>query len=237
MQGCLLAMLSAFVGMYMTAALASDSVNDPADPSPQEDGRPPPRQAALQGVLGSKALLLVDGERLLLSVGEVSTSGVRVLRIETDAVEVSIDGQPRRLVLGDSHTVTGPYRERESVAVTISRDPRGMYSTIGSINGLPVSFLVDTGATTVAMNKQHAKRLAIDFRVTGNPILVGTASGVTRAYRVTLDKVSVGEITLRNITAVVMDGDFPAQVLLGMTFLGQLEMQREGGVLHLKKTF
>lgn len=219
----LLGILSAFV----VVCFADDS----------QPEREPTRQAVLQGILGSKALLLVDGQRLMLSVGQAEKSGVSVLRIGADQVEIAIDGQHRRLRLGDAYSVTGPYKERKSVEVVIFRDKRGMYSTIGSINGLPVSFLVDTGATTVAMNKQHAKRLAIDFRVTGKPTIVGTASGMTRAYQVMLDKVSVGDIVLRNVPGVVMDGNFPTQVLLGMTFLGKLELQREGGRLHLKKTF
>jgi len=235
MKLCLLGILSAFTAVCAGAPLVNTPIASPS--VGLQDEREAPRQVALQGVLGKKALLLVDGERLMLSVGQALKSGVRVLRISADMVEITIDGQHRQLRLGDAHSVTGRYKERESVDVTIFPDKRGMYNTVGSINGLPVSFLVDTGATTVAMNKQHAKRLAIDFRVTGKPTFVGTASGVTKAYRVTLDKVSVGEITLRNVAAVVMDGNFPMQVLLGMTFLGKLEMQREGTALHLKKTF
>lgn len=232
---CLLIILSAF-SVFCAAAPLTD-IPAPVSPVEPQDEREAPRQAVLQGILGKKALLLVDGERLMLSVGQAMQSGVRVLRINTDAVEITIDGQHRQLRLGDAHSVTERFKQRKSVEVTIFSDKRGMYNTVGSINGLPVNFLVDTGATTIAMNKQHAKRLAIDFLVTGNPTFVGTASGVTKAYRVTLDKVSVGRITLRNIVAVVMDGNFPRQVLLGMTFLGQLEMQREGTALRLKKNF
>lgn len=232
-QWSLLVILSGFFAVCTAAPLASE----PAGVSVDQDDRKAPRHTALQGILGSKVLLLVDGERLMLSVGQSVKSGVRVLDIGTDSVEISIDGEKRHLRLGDSHSVAVPFRERESVEVTLFRNKRGMYNTVGSINGLPVNFLVDTGATTVAMNKQHAKRLAIDFRVTGAPIFATTASGVTRAYRVTLDKVSVGEITLRNVVAVVMDGNFPVDVLLGMTFLGKLEIQHEGAAMRLKKTF
>jgi len=195
-----------------------------------------PRQVVLQGILGSKALLLVDGKRIMLAVGQAKKSGIRVLRIAPEHVEVSIDGLPRRLRLGDSNAVTTPFKTRKFVMVTIPRDKHGMYSTVGSINGLPVGFLVDTGATTIAMNAQQATRLGIDFRVIGEPTFVGTASGVTKAYRVTLKVVSVGDITLRNIVAVVIDGGFPVQVLLGMSFLSQLEMRHEGELLRLKKT-
>ncbi len=215
----------------MLSAFAAESVAVP-------DGeRESTRQVILQGILGTKVLLLVDGERFMLSTGQAQKSGLRVLRIAEEFVDIDVDGQHRRLRLGDNHAVTGPYKKREFVEVIIARDKRGMYSTVGSINGLPVTFLVDTGATTIAMNAQQATRLAIDFRVVGESIFVGTASGITRAYRVSLDRVSVGEITLKNVVAVVMDGRFPIQVLLGMSFLGQLEMQRAGGLLHLKKTY
>jgi len=203
---------------------------------PQDD-RKPARQVVLQGILGSKALLMVDGQRQMMSVKDTMKQGVRVLRIAEEQVDVEVDGKRRRLRLGDSHSVTGRYKVRESTEVIISKNNNGMYSTVGSINGLPVSFLVDTGATSVAMSAQHAKRLAIDFRVAGEPTFVGTASGVSKAYRVTLDKVTVGGITQHNVRAVVIDGNFPMQVLLGMSFLGQLEIQRDGNIMRLKKKF
>lgn len=232
---CVLGILSAFSIVCAAAPLENTPIG--ASSAELQDEREIPRQVALQGILGKKALLLVDGERLMLSAGQAIKSGVRVIRVNPDTVEITIDGQYRHLHLGDAHSVTGRFKERESVEVTIFSDKRGMYNTVGSINGLPVNFLVDTGATSIAMNKEHAKRLAIDFLVTGEPTVVGTASGVTKAYRVNLDSVSVGGIKLQNVAAVVMDGNFPLQVLLGMTFLGQLEMQREGTALHLKKNF
>ena len=163
--------------------------------------------------------------------------GVYILRISPEVVDVMVDGQRRKLRLGGNNVVTNRYKQRKDTTVTISRSANGMYSTVGSINGLTVSFLVDTGATTIAMNADHARRLAIDYRVVGDPTFVGTASGVAKAYRVTLDTVTVGKITMRNISAVVMDGKFPTQVLLGMSFLGRLEIQREGAIMRLKKKF
>jgi len=201
------------------------------------DERAPARQVVLQGILGSKALLLVDGQRQLLSVRDAATQGVRVLRISAEHVDVEIDGKRRRLRLGDHYSVTGRYKARSAVEVAIPKDKRGMYSTVGSINGLPVPFLVDTGASTIAMNAQQARRLAIDFRVTGEPTFVGTASGVSKAYRVRLDKVTIGGISQRNVPAVVIDGQFPVQTLLGMSFLGRLEIQRDGSILRLKQKF
>jgi len=218
----LLLILSAFAGVCVAES---------------QDERKPARQVVLQGILGSKALLLVDGQRQMMSVKNAAKQGVRVLRIAEEQVDVEVDGKRRRLRLGDSYSVTDQYKVRESIEVIIAKNNTGMYSTVGSINGLPVSFLVDTGATSVAMSAQHAKRLAIDFRVTGEPTFVGTASGVSEAYRVVLDKVTVGDITQHNVRAVVIDGNYPMQVLLGMSFLGQLEIQRDGNIMRLKKKF
>lgn len=194
------------------------------------------RQVSLQGILGSKAVLSIDGKRKLLSSGQLE-NGVKIIRIHPNSVEVTIEGEPNHLRMGDHNTVATPYKQKESATVVVSPDARGMYTTVGSINGLPVSFLVDTGATTIAMNAVQAKRLGIDFRIVGNATMVGTASGVTKAYQVVLDKVTLGPITLRNISAVVIEGGFPVQTLLGMSFLGRLELQREGSVMRIRKKY
>lgn len=218
----LLIILSAFTGLCVAES---------------PDQRKQARQIVLQGILGSKALLLVDGQRQMLSAKDGVKQGVRVLRINIENVVVEIDGKRHVLHLGDSHSVAGQFKARESTEVIISKNNQGMYTTVGSINGLPVSFLVDTGASTIAMNAQHARRLSIDFRVTGEPTFVGTASGVSKAYRVTLNKVTVGGIAQHNVSAVVIDGNFPVQALLGMSFLGQLEIQRDGNIMRLKKKY
>ena len=195
-----------------------------------------PRQVSLEGILGSKAVLSIDGKRKLLASGQ-QEAGVKLIKIYPDSIEVKIDGSLKRLRMGDHHAVASPYKQRKSTTVIVSPDARGMYITVGSINGLPVSFLVDTGATTIAMNAIEAKRLGIDFRMVGRKTMVGTASGNARAYGVILDKVTLGAITLNNVSAVVIDGRFPEQTLLGMSFLGQLEIQREGLVMRIKKKY
>jgi len=194
------------------------------------------RQVSLQGILGSKAVLSINGKRQLLSSGE-KVDGVQIIKIYPNSIEVSIDGKRRRLRMGDLNAVSSGYKQKESVTVIVAPDARGMYVTVGSINGLPVSFLVDTGATTIAMNAAQAKRLGIDFRMTGQETMVSTASGVAKAYGVILDKVTLGAIALHNIPAVIIEGGFPVQTLLGMSFLGQLDLQREGSVMRIKKKY
>ena len=85
------------------------------------------------------------------------------------------------------------------------------------------------------MNRNEARRLGIDYLVEGDPGRARTASGVVNTYRIRLKSVRVGDITLRDVAASVVDGDFPADVLLGNTFLNRLELRREGKILELRK--
>jgi aspartyl protease family protein len=112
-----------------------------------------------------------------------------------------------------------------------------MYLVVGSINGYPVDFVVDTGATLVSLSGREARRLGIDYRVVGTPGQSSTASGIDTIYLVNLDRVKVGDIELRNVRGAVHDGDFPPATLLGMSFLSRLTMRQDGQVLELKKKF
>ena len=121
--------------------------------------------------------------------------------------------------------------------VQIWPDAYGMYSIIGNINSYPVTFLVDTGATLIAMNKNEARRLGLDYLVIGTPSQASTASGVVNTYHIKLKKVRVGDITLTGVDATVIDGNFPTEVLLGNSFLNRLDMRRDGKMLELKQKF
>jgi aspartyl protease family protein len=110
-----------------------------------------------------------------------------------------------------------------------------MYTVEGSVNQFPVRFLVDTGATTVALSKRQARRLELDYELKGIEGMTSTASGIARAYHLTLKKVKVGDIELNNVEAVIIDSDFPLVSLLGMSFLNRVDMTRNGYVLELRK--
>ncbi|NNJ94139.1 MAG: TIGR02281 family clan AA aspartic protease, partial [Halobacteria archaeon] len=104
----------------------------------------------------------------------------------------------------------------------------------GAINGLTVPFLVDTGASTVAMNSAQARRLGIDFRVDGEPATVVTASGRTDAWKLKLRSVKVGALEVKGVEAVVIDGEQPATTLLGMSYLGRVEINNDGQLMTLR---
>lgn len=182
-----------------------------------------------------KAIVTIDGTRRVLNAGDVSPEGAKLIKANSDEAVFEINGQRETFGLG-AHIGTS-FTAASSREVQIFPDPAGMYTTTGSINGHLINFLVDTGATNIALNSNHAKRLGIDFRYTGKKGYVETASGVEEAYGVILRTVKVGEIELRDVQATVIDGDFPSDVLLGMSFLGRVDMQRVGTTLTLRKKF
>ncbi len=191
----------------------------------------------IQGVFTDKALLQIDGSERMLSVGQTSPEGVKLISAGGDRIEIEVNG--RRLVqqMGASLSITSDYAERKSDDVRLWPDARGMYWAEGSINGMPMKFIVDTGATLISMNRAHARRLGIDY-LKGREISVATASTVETGYLVSLNAVRVGGIQLHNVEAVVhQSASFPTEALLGMSFLGRLDMQREGAELRLKKKF
>ena len=127
------------------------------------------------------------------------------------------------------------YAEPENIEERIFADDRGMFIRSGTINGRSVDFLVDTGATSIAMNASQAKWLGIRYRLKGKESTVSTASGFVKAYEVNLNTVSLGSIKQKNVRAVVIEGKHPGPILLGMTFLSNLKVDTKGIVMMLKK--
>ncbi|MFO8024986.1 TIGR02281 family clan AA aspartic protease [Thiohalophilus sp.] len=186
----------------------------------------------IHGLFRDMAILKVDGRQYTLRPGESTPQGITLIRADSEQAVLEIDGQQETYPLG-SHIST-VYSRPEMPEAVIYRQ-NGMYYGSGSINSQSISFIVDTGASAISMNEAQARRLGLDFRVIGDPIRVSTANGVVRAYKVTLDRVKVGDIQLNNVTGIVHEGASPQVILLGMSFLGQLEMQRDGERLVLKK--
>jgi aspartyl protease family protein len=187
------------------------------------------------GLFSNRAVVLIDGRQHVLQAGQGGQEGVRLLAADSESALLEIDGHEVEARLDGR--VTARKRTAEVQEVQVWRNNAGMYTTVGSINGLTVSFLVDTGASQVALNADEARRLGIDFRVSGTPTSVGTASGVVRAWAVTLDTVKVGSLELHNIGAVVLEGSSPQHALLGMTYLGRLEIDNDGRLMTLRKKY
>lgn len=188
----------------------------------------------LAGLFPGKVLLTIDGgPPRTVAVGSTTAEGVKVLSVDGETAAFEIDGRRRILRVGQN--VAAQASRSGPATAVLTADGRGHFVTSGSINGAPVRFLVDTGASMVSLGAADARRLGIDASK-GRRGLSNTANGQAVVYHVKLDSVKVGEIVLNNIDALVHQNDLPI-ALLGMSFLNRMEMQRDGETMTLKKRY
>lgn len=190
---------------------------------------------SLVGLLPGKALVVIDGGKpRSIPVGTKTAEGVKLLSIGEGAAQFEIDGRARRLLVGE-HAVSAGNDAAGGGTINLTADSGGHFITMGSINGATVRFLVDTGATLISLGATDAVRANINYQK-GQPGYSMTANGTTRVWRVTLNSVRVGEVTLNQVDAAVHEHDLPV-VLLGMSFLNRMEMKRDGQTMTLKKRY
>ncbi|MBT0585544.1 TIGR02281 family clan AA aspartic protease [Alteromonas sp. SM 2104] len=122
-------------------------------------------------------------------------------------------------------------RSGEQIEVILEQNRAGHYVATGSINRVPVVFLIDTGATDVSIPAHLASTLNL---TAGRPALARTANGTVRIAETTLDRIAVGDIELQNVDANLNPGMQGDHILLGMSFLKQLEFTQRGNALILR---
>lgn len=195
---------------------------------------PTGRSVGLSGLMGGKALLIIDGKPRTLAVG-ASHDGVRLIAIETDgSAQVDVQGRRVRLPLGGAPASVGEGpRPGAGTQLTMVAGPGGHFTSGGTINGRMVTFLVDTGATTVAMSRVDAERVGLDL-TNARTGLAQTANGAVPVQRVTLNSVRIGDVEVFNVDATVLPTPM-SHVLLGNSFLTRFQMKRENDVLTLDK--
>ena len=191
-------------------------------------------EVSVVGLFPSKALVQIDGGApRTLSVGQKTAEGVALIGVDRDAATFDIDG--KRATIGLTQARVGR-SEASAQSAVIMADLQGHFPADGQVNGRPMRFLVDTGATYVSLPSADARRLGVDY-AKGQPVLMRTAGGTARGYLVKLDTVSVGTVTVYGVDAVVLDGDDLSLPLLGMSFLNRMDMRREGNVMTLTKRY
>jgi aspartyl protease family protein len=193
------------------------------------------------GLFPNKAVVQIDGGALqTLSVGQKTRDNIILLSVDRDGATFDVQGRRVALTIGPARRQTSPAAAAQtsptaaaSYAVVPTND-RGDLVADGEVNGMPVRFAVDTGATFITLPAREASRLGLDYR-NGQKLVMETANGNVFAYRLKLDTVRVGGVAVHNVDAVITEGNSLPVALLGMSFLNRTDMKREGTILTLTK--
>ncbi|MGH8848311.1 MAG: retropepsin-like aspartic protease family protein [Polaromonas sp.] len=195
------------------------------------------QSVALAGMLGSKALLVVDGSAPKTVAAGETHQGVKVISTSGDQAVIEQSGKRLTLRVGDAPVSMGGSGASagRGTRIVIAESGGGHFMTAGQINGRAVQFMVDTGATSVAMSVSDAERAGIAYK-TGQPVRMSTANGITEGFRITLNSVRVGDVEVYDVAAVVIPQPMPF-LLLGNSFLSRFQMKRENNLMTLDKRY
>lgn len=185
------------------------------------------------GLFPGKAVLVIDGSAPRTVPVGANVSGVRLIAVDQDSATVEIAGKRQRLAIGQHAHAGGDGGDAQSTSLTA--DGRGHFITTGTVNGATIRFMVDTGATSVALGASDARRANVST-ANARPVMVQTANGITQGWVVTLNSVRVGDVTLNEVEGIVHQHDMP-MALLGMSFLNRMEMKRDGQTMTLRKRY
>jgi aspartyl protease family protein len=190
------------------------------------------QSVSFSGHMGYRALLVIDGVPRSLSEGN-SVAGVRLVSVNPSTAVVEINGKQQTLELGGSPVSVSGVQREGGTQIVIPAGAGGHFITAGSINGKAVEFMVDTGATTIALSIAEADRIGLKYKdnakLTGN-----TANGMVIGYQAMLGVVRVGDVQVYNVEAAVLPMAMP-QVLLGNSFLNRFQMKRDNERMTLEK--
>ena len=187
------------------------------------------------GLFPGKAVVVINGTSpRTIGVGQKQPEQVTLISTASSSAVFDIEGKRHTLELGE-HFAAPSGGPGANTTLTLSADTVGQFWTVGQINGKSTRFLIDTGATSIALPASVARNMGIDY-TKGQRGFASTAGGVVPAYRVSLDAVTVGDITLYRVEASIFEGGLDV-ALLGMSFLNRLEMKRDGAQMVLTKRF
>lgn len=195
------------------------------------------QSVALTGVLGSKALLVIDGTAPRTAAPGDTVQGVKLVSVTGDQAVVEIGGRRQTLRVGEAPVSVGGRAPSGDGAgrITLSAGSGGHFLGQGSINGRAAQFMVDTGATAVSMGVAEARRLGVNYEA-GQPVRMNTANGVAQGWRVKLGSVRIGDVTVYEVDAVVTPESMPF-VLLGNSYLNRFQMRRDNDLMVLEKRY
>jgi aspartyl protease family protein len=195
------------------------------------------QSVALQGMLGSKALLIVDGAAPKTVAPGETFKGVKVLSTAGDQAVVEIDGKRETLRVGEAPASVGGKGggPAHGSRIVLTAESGGHFMSQGAINGQAVRFMVDTGATSVAMGAAEADRIGLKYK-NGQLGYTNTANGTVTVWRVKFASVRVGDVEIYDVDGVVVPTSMPL-VLLGNSFLGRFQMKRDNDQMVLERRY
>jgi aspartyl protease family protein len=189
------------------------------------------------GLFSGKAVLVIDGGKpRTMAAGDTSPEGIKLISATSEFAVVEIGGRRQTLAPGQSGYANAARPDSGAASVILTADARGHFITSGTINGITIQFLVDTGASAITLSSSDARRLGINY-LAGSRALTQTANGVVPVYKVKLDAVRVGNVTANNVDAVIIEGNGLPVALLGMSFLNRMDMKRDGLTMTLTKRY
>ncbi len=199
--------------------------------------QPASQSVSLVGVLGGKALLVVNGSApKAIAVGE-SHQGVKLLQTQGDQAVVEIGGTRQTLRLGDVPVSAGGGAPGPTSGgrIVMHAGSGGHFMSQGLINGRPVTMMVDTGATAVALSAVDADRIGLNYQ-SARRVPISTANGNSYGWLVKLSSVRLGDVDVFDVDALVTPAPMPF-VLLGNSFLTRFQMNRTNDQLVLVKRY
>lgn len=194
------------------------------------------QSVALSGVMGNKALLIVDGGApKSVTVGE-SYQGVRVVSAQGQQAVVDIAGVRQTLQMGAApSSVSGGAAPEGGSRIVLQAGDYGHFHSAGQINGRMVNFVVDTGASMIGIGQADADAIGLKYQ-SGERVPMSTANGHALGWRLSLQSVRIGDVMVRNVDAVVSPGSMP-YVLLGNSFLSRFQMSRINDQMFLDRRY
>lgn len=192
----------------------------------------------LSGMLGGKALVIVDGSPPKAVAAGESHRGVKIVSTQGEQAVIEIDGKRHTLRVGDAPASVGGTAGNAAPSgnrIVLTAGSGGHFFTLGQINGKSTQMVVDTGATSVAMSVAEAQRLGVEYK-SGQPAQMSTANGVIQGWIITLKSVRVGDVVVHNVEAAVSNGSMNI-VLLGNSFLTRFQMTRANDQMVLEKRY
>jgi aspartyl protease family protein len=188
---------------------------------------------AFSGMLGDKALLIIDGQARGVAIG-TTVQGVKLVRLDGTQAQIEAGGKTQTLRLGGTAVVAGASGGAGGGSrIVLPVGSGGHYTGLAAINGHPIHFVVDTGATLIAMGADTATQIGLDPANSRQGAAM-TANGAVATRTITLNKVTIGDVTVYNVDAMVMPQSMPV-VLLGNSFLSHFQMHSDNSTLVLEK--